>query len=245
MYKVYGTNSIYEALVNKRVLEVYLLEGYSNKKILQLIESSKISYHYVSRKKLDELVSGANHQGIVGVARPIKPIPLESLIKRNEKNSRGLLIMLDGLKDPHNLGAIIRSCDIFNGLGIIYKQKDSVSLSETVEKVSTGAINYVPLCEVTNLSKTINTLKDNGYWIVGLDGHATMTLDELPFDRKLVVIIGSEGEGISRLVQENCDYLAKIPMNGHSNINSLNASNACAIVLYEGFMYGKNNIRGS
>ena len=91
--------------------------------------------------------------------------------------------MLDGLKDPHNLGAIIRSCDIFNGLGIIYKQKDSVSISETVEKVSTGAINYVPLCEVTNLSKAINTLKDNGYWIVGLDGHATMTLDELPFDR--------------------------------------------------------------
>lgn len=243
MYKVYGTNSIREALINKRVSKLYLLSGYSNEEILSLIKEQSIPFTYVSRKELDGLSNGAVHQGIIGVAKPIKPLSLEELIKRNSEYSSGLLIMLDGLKDPHNLGAIIRSADIFNSLGIIYKSRSSVSINETVEKVSTGAINYVPLCEVNNLNHAINKLKENGYWIVGLDGEAKDELRNLPFDRKLVIIVGSEGEGISHILLKNCDYLVKIPMNGHSKINSLNASNACAIALYEGFINEFRNIK--
>lgn len=235
MIKVYGTNTVYEALLNNRVSKVYLNKSYSDQKTLALLNKKNIAITYLDRKELDEMTNKQNHQGIVALVKEINPLDLSSLIKKLESVQFPILLILDGLKDPHNLGAIIRSADIFNVSGIIIKKRDSVSINDTVEKVSTGAINYVPLCEVNNLTKAIEELKEHDYWIVGLEGEAKYTIETIPTDRKLVVIIGSEGEGISRLVKEHCDYLLKIPMAGHGHINSLNASNAAAIVLYEIF----------
>lgn len=235
MIKVYGTNTVYEALLNNRVSKVYLNKSYSEQKTLALLNKKNMAITYLDRKELDEMTNKQNHQGIVALVKEINPFDLNSLIEKLESVQFPILLILDGLKDPHNLGAIIRSADIFNVSGIIIKKRDSVSINDTVEKVSTGAINYVPLCEVNNLTKAIEELKKHDYWIVGLEGEAKYTIETIPTDRKLVVIIGSEGEGISRLVKEHCDYLLKIPMAGHGHINSLNASNAAAIVLYEIF----------
>lgn len=235
MIKVYGTNTVYEALLNNRVSKIYLNKSYSDQKTLALLNKKNIAITYLDRKELDEMTNKQNHQGIVALVKEINPLDLSSLIKKVESVQFPILIILDGLKDPHNLGAIIRSADIFDVSGIIIKKRDSVSINDTVEKVSTGAINYVPICEVNNLTKAIEELKKYDYWIVGLEGEAKYTIETIPTDRKLVVIIGSEGEGISRLVKEHCDYLLKIPMAGHGHINSLNASNAAAIILYEIF----------
>ena len=232
MIKIFGINTVYEALLNKRVKKVYLLESFSNQKLLDLINKNDIEKIFLNRNQLDNLVDG-NHQGIVALVKEIRPISLETLINKNKENKRNILIMLDGLKDPHNLGSIIRSADIFNAQGVIYKKRDSVSINDTVEKVSTGAINYIPCSEVTNLTNTIKELKNNGYWVVGFEGEAKQNITQIPKDVKLCVVIGSEGEGISRLVKENCDLLLKIPMYSHGHVNSLNASVACAIVLYE------------
>ena len=128
--------------------------------------------------------------------------------------------------------AVYRNC-CTDDQGIIYKKKSSVSINDTVEKVSTGAINYVPIAEVSNLNNAIKTLKENGYWIVGFEAEGSKELSCIPKDLNLCIVIGSEGEGISHLVKQNCDMLYKIPMQGHGNINSLNASIACAIALYE------------
>lgn len=231
MIKIFGINTVYEALLNKRVTKVYLLENFSNEKILNLLNEQHIEIIYQKRYQLDALIKG-NHQGIIALAKEIHPISLENFLK-NKKTDKSILIMLDGLKDPHNLGSIIRSADIFRANGIIYKKKDSVSINDTVEKISTGAINYVPVIEVTNLTNTIKELKKQGYWIVGFEGEAKQELSTIPKDLNLCIVIGSEGEGISRLVKENCDLLLKIPMHGHGHINSLNASVACSIVLYE------------
>ena len=232
MAKVYGTNTVFEALNLNRVRKVYLLEGYSNEKMLKLINSKNLPVVYLRRNELDLMVKG-NHQGIVASVKNLEPVSLESLIKKADGVELPVLIILDGLKDPHNLGSILRSADIFSAQGVIYKKKNSVSLDETVEKISTGAANYVPCCEVTNLTNTIKELKRNGYWVVGFEGEATQELTDIPKDVKLAIVIGSEGEGISRLVKENCDILLKIPMAGHGHINSLNASVACSIALYE------------
>ena len=150
-----------------------------------------------------------------------------------QRNEEPFILILEKIEDPHNLGSIIRSADIFNAKGIIYKKKSSVSINDTVEKVSTGAINYVPIAEVSNLNNAIKTLKENGYWIVGFEAEGSKELSYIPKDLNLCIVIGSEGEGISHLVKQNCDMLYKIPMQGHGNINSLNASIACAIALYE------------
>ena len=155
MIKVYGTNTVYEALLNNRVSKVYLNKSYSDQKTLALLNKKNIAITYLDRKELDEMTNKQNHQGIVALVKEINPLDLSSLIKKLESVQFPILLILDGLKDPHNLGAIIRSADIFNVSGIIIKKRDSVSINDTVEKVSTGAINYVPLCEVNNFTKAI------------------------------------------------------------------------------------------
>ena len=137
--------------------------------------------------------------------------------------------MLDGINDPHNLGAILRSADAFGADGVIVKKHGQAPLNATVAKVSTGAIDFVPVCQVTNLTQTINELKKNGYWVVSSDGSAKMDLNDIDYKFPTVLVVGSEGEGISRLILENSDYITKINMVGH--VNSLNASVACAIYL--------------
>jgi len=230
---LFGINSVYECLLVKRVKEVFLANSFNDKKTLDEIYKQHIKVNYVDKNKLDSLSKGGVHQGIVALAKALTPISLNEALSKVKNKENPVFVMLDGLKDPHNLGAIIRTSDIFGISGVIYKKHDSVTLNETVEKVSTGATNYVPCIEVTNLTNSINDLKKEGYWVVGLEGDSKQDIKDMPKDCKLVIVIGSEGKGISRLVKENCDLLVKINMSGHGHINSLNASNAAAIALYE------------
>ena len=226
---IYGKNMVLEALRNKdKIKKVYL-----TKNNLDLIEKykQKISKIQISSiKELDMLASG-NHQGIVAEVEEYGYVSLEEVIKTHKDDKNVSLAILDGLEDPHNLGAILRSADASGIDGIIIPKNRSVQLSSTVAKVSTGAIEYVDVIQVVNLVNTIKTLKENGYWIIGLELDGSVDYRKQDYTGKIAVIIGSEGRGISKLVKENCDYLVNIPMVGH--VNSLNASVSASILFYE------------
>lgn len=230
MIKLKSNNAIYESLQNKRVVKLYVDDSFNNKKILELANQNGVVIEKLNRNDLTRRF-GYGSQGAVAEAIPFKTYNLDNIIKCSKEVKNALVVMLDELNDPHNLGAILRSADVFGVTAVIYKNRNEVSLNDTVATVSAGAINYVKCCEVTNLNQTIEVLKKNGFWVVGLAGEATSDLKSIPKDVPLVVVVGSEGYGISKLVRKNCDYIVKIPMSGH--VSCLNASVSCAIVLYE------------
>ena len=178
---------------------------------------------------MDSLFKGANHQGIALQIAPYKYASLDKILNNVKGKNDAIFVLLDGLEDPQNLGAIIRSCDAFKVDAIIIPSSRSVSVTPTVVKVSTGAIEYVPVCMVTNLNQTIETLKKNNFWVVASDGNAKQDYDELDYKMNVALVVGSEGKGISSLVLKNADFITKIPMFGH--VNSLNASVATGIYL--------------
>lgn len=216
---VYGKNSFFEALNNKRITMAYVLDDKD-------IKDYRIPYKIVDRKTLDKMSKSGNHQGYLAEVKEFKMSSVDEMIK--DKN--GLIVILDGLEDVHNLGAIIRTCDCAGVDGVIYKSHNSVKVNDTVAKVASGALEYVKVAEVTNLVNTIKHLKDKGYWIVGADGNCDQLYTDIKYDFNTVLIIGSEGKGISRLVKEECDYIVKLPMVGH--VTSLNASVAAGILIY-------------
>ncbi|MGN1278525.1 MAG: 23S rRNA (guanosine(2251)-2'-O)-methyltransferase RlmB [Candidatus Onthovivens sp.] len=229
MLRIYGTNPIKAALEAKTLIKVLVSLDYKNKGLIESIKKKNIPVEVTSKQKLDSLVK-ENHQGIIAYQKDIYTVGLDEIISISMKKPNPIIVMLDELSDPHNLGAILRSADAFDCAGIVYKKKGSVSLNDTVAKVSTGAINFVKCAEVTNLSSTIKKLKEKGFWVVGLDGDSDLTLKDAPKKVPLCLVVGSEGFGISRLVKSNCDLIAKIPMFGR--VNCLNASVATSIALF-------------
>lgn len=225
---VYGKNSFVEALNNKRIKKAYLL---NDSYFIDRLKKEHIEYEIVNKAKLDSLTRRGNHQGLVAEVEEYKTYELEDIVK----DSNGLIVVLDGLKDPHNLGAIIRTCECAGVDGIIYKKHNSVKLNDTVAKVASGALEYVKVVEATNLVNTLKKLKEKNYWIVGTDGNAKDAYDKIDYNMNTVIIIGSEGDGISRLVKEECDFMVKMPMLG--KINSLNASVAAGIMIYNVLSY--------
>lgn len=223
-----GKNTILEALkVNRKVHELYVLKG-SNSEIVEEAAKKNILVKELDKQELSNLLP-KNNQGIGALVADYKYVSLENALKKN--NNSKVFVMLDQLEDPHNLGAIIRSADAFKVDALIIPKNRSVKLNATVAKVSTGAIEHVDVIEVTNLTNTIKKLKENGFWVVGTDADTKQTIHEIDADTDLCIVIGSEGKGISRLVKQNCDYVVKIPMDGH--VNSLNASVSAALVIYE------------
>jgi len=223
---VYGKNVAKELLKNNhKIKKVYLYKSFNDNYIISELQKRQIEIIYQDKNQLDKLAN-ANHQGIILSIADYEYTPLDQLI--NESN--GIIIILDHLEDPHNLGAIIRTCEAAGIKGIIIPKDRSVDVNSTVMKVSAGALNYVNIAQVTNLVNTIKYLKKQGYWIVGTDMNGT-NYREINYQGQIGIIIGSEGKGISRLVKDNCDFIATIPMNGH--INSLNASVAAGIFIYE------------
>ena len=216
---VYGRNSFFEALDNRRIIKAYVLNDTE-------IKDKGIPYEIVDRKTLDRMSSSGNHQGYLAEVKEYRLSRVEDMIR--EKN--GLIVVLDGLEDVHNLGAIIRTCECVGADGVIYKSHHSVKVNDTVAKIASGALEYVKVAEVNNLVNTLKMLKECGYWIVGSDGSATRMYTDIDYDMNTVLIIGSEGKGISRLVREECDFIVKLPMKGH--VTSLNASVAAGILLY-------------
>ena len=169
------------------------------------------------------------HQGIVGEIKRYEYSSYDDILRESKKKKNPLIIVLDEINDPHNLGAIMRSADVFGASGIIVKKHNQVSLNSTVAKTSAGAINFVKVAQVNNLVNTLKELKKEGFWVVAADGSASQLYTDIDYDFPCVLIIGNEGKGISRLVLENSDYIVKIPMEG--SINSLNASVAAAVLM--------------
>ena len=235
---IFGKNTLANALEHNSSLKyVFATSSFKDERIFSLLKKKRIPFKIVSNKAISSLVGTVHHQGTVGEVEDYKYISLEELIKKNEDNPNSLLVILDGIEDSHNFGAILRSVDAFGASGVISGANRQVGLNSTVAKVSTGAIEYVDTCMVVNLNQTIKTLKDNGYWIVASDGEAKSDYRSIDYNTKIALIVGSEGFGVSKLLLKNSDFIVKIPMVGH--VNSLNASVACALFLAQ--IYNKRN----
>ncbi len=227
--KIYGKNVALETLnSNSKINKIYISNKFSDDKVLSLIREKKISTKVVDNRELDKICKGL-HQGIILDVEDIKTYDFQETIE-NISSEYPLIVILDHIEDPHNFGAIIRSCEAFGVDAIIIPNDRSVDITSTVVKVSVGTIEKMKIVKVVNLNNTIKKLKENGYWIVGTDMEGVPYTD-IDYKTKIAIVIGNEGKGISRLVSENCDYLAKIPMKG--TVNSLNASVACGIFLSE------------
>lgn len=225
---IFGRNSVKEALKSGRVLSVSVLDSFSDSEILNLIKLQKLNPNRVSKSELDNKCQGV-HQGIMAYCKPYEYLDLNEIIRRASKVEVPVIILLDGINDPHNFGAIMRSADIFNASGIIINKHNQVPLNATVAKTSAGAINFVPVALVNNLNQAIVTLKEHGFWVVSTSGEAKINYQDLKYDFPVALVIGNEGDGVSKLVLKNSDYIVKIPQMGH--INSLNASVAAGILL--------------
>ena len=225
---IFGRNAVKEALKNKRVISIYVQEGNNDKELLDLIKLQHLNQILVNRKELDNKCQGV-HQGVMAICKPYEYLDLNEIIRRASKVDVPIIICLDGINDPHNFGAIMRSADIFNVSGIVISKHNQVPLNATVAKTSAGAINFVPVSLVSNMNQALEKLKENGFWIVSTRGEASINYHELKYDFPIALVIGNEGDGVSRLVIKNSDYVVKIPQSGH--IESLNASVATGILL--------------
>lgn len=227
---VYGKNVVKRLLEDKsKIYEIYL--SIDDEYINKLAKKSNIKLIKMDKKKLDKLVNSTNHQGVIAKIDEYKTTDLNDILSSVPRNEKGLIIVLDEIEDPHNLGAILRSADCVGVHGVIIKKNNAVGLTPTVAKVSAGAINTVKVASVTNISTTLKQLKDEGYWVVGTDMENAQDYRALKYDTNIVLVIGNEGKGISPLVKKQCDFMVKLPMVG--NITSLNASVASGILLYE------------
>ena len=226
MDKIYGRKPVPDTLdTDIKVYKAYILKQNSKlvDKIIDKLNQKNIEISFVDKRFFDKI--DMNHQGVMLEVESFKYASLEDL----SDSSR--LIILDKIEDPHNLGAIIRSAESFGFDGVIIPGGRSASVTSTVYKTSAGAINNIKVVRVTNLTRTIKDLKDKGFWIYGLAGEADSDISQTDLTGKVGLVVGNEGEGISRLVRENCDMLINIPMLGR--VNSLNASVAAAISMYE------------
>ena len=228
---VYGKNVVSSMLKDRReILTLYLLEGRKDIETVSLAKSQNIRIKYVSKAELDRLVSG-NHQGYVAEVREYKTYTIEEITDSIPEGKLPLIVALDSLQDPHNLGAILRTMSCVGGDGVIIEKNRSVSLNGTVAKVSVGAIDKVKVAQVTNLAQTLRKLKEMGYWVIGTDVNQAQDYRRVRYDMPAVLEIGAEGTGMRRLIGETCDLKIKLPMEG--DIGSLNASVACGILLYQ------------
>ena len=227
---IYGKNPVIEAIRAKKAIKVFVVNNFNDQKILSLIKDSHLNVVNISSLEMDKMCDGV-HQGVAAELKPYQTVSLEEIIIKAKKKEKKIIVMLDNISDPHNLGAIMRSADVFEASGIIIPKHNSVTLNATVAKTSAGAINYVPVAVVNNLNQAIKTLKDEGYWVVSTDGSAELSYSSIKYDFPVVIVIGSEGKGVSPLVLKNSDYIVKIPQYGH--VNSLNASVAAGILLAE------------
>jgi len=235
---IYGRNTVREKLNGDDVVEeAYILEGFKDEDINRLLTKKKVKVIKCNRNKLDKIVNNTFHQGIILKVKEYDTISLDELIDKNKDNENALFVILDGVVDPHNVGAILRTGEAIGVNGVIIPKNNSCPLNSTVAKTSTGAIEIVDIARVSNLNNTILKLKKEGYWIVGAEASNSVDYRSVDYKGKIALVLGSEGKGISRLVLENCDYRVRLPMVG--KITSLNVSVATAVLLYQ--VYNNRN----
>tara|TARA_B100000886_G_scaffold288921_1_gene213929 strand:- start:120 stop:1130 length:1011 start_codon:yes stop_codon:yes gene_type:complete len=233
---IWGKHSVFEVLISERPINRIWCtsEIFSSEKfyiLLKNLKSKGVLIEEVSWNRLSQLTSGASHQGLALQLACSNTISLQKLIDFSKNSSTNSIILaLDGITDPHNLGAIIRSSEAFGCKGIIIPQRRSAGLTGTVAKVAAGALEHLPVSRVVNLNRALDELKKNGFLVIGLSGDAKLPISNYHEKTSMVVIVGSEDKGISLLTQKKCDFLLKIPLKGKSS--SLNASVAAAISLF-------------
>ncbi|MGT2826139.1 23S rRNA (guanosine(2251)-2'-O)-methyltransferase RlmB [Streptococcus himalayensis] len=230
---VYGVHAVTESLLANTGNKLYIQEDLRGKnvdKVKQLAAEKKVSISWTPKKTLQEMTEGAVHQGFVLRVSEFAYSDLQTILKKAEQESNPLLLILDGLTDPHNLGSILRTADATNVTGVIIPKHRAVGVTPVVSKTSTGAVEHIPIARVTNLSQTLDTLKAQGFWIFGTDMNGTPST-KWNTAGKLALIIGNEGKGISANIKKQVDEMITIPMSGH--VQSLNASVAAAILMYE------------
>lgn len=231
-----GRNAVTEALKAGRTIDkVFIASGETDstlRYIASLAKKNGAVVTYCDRRKLDTMSETGAHQGVIAMAAARSYCSVMDILKAaEEKGEAPLVVICDEITDPHNLGAIIRTAECAGAHGVIIPKRRNSGLTAVVAKSSAGAMEYMPIARVSNLTSAIKTLKENGVWIYGTAADGATPLHDTDLRGAAAIIIGSEGFGMGRLVSENCDFMVSIPMKGH--INSLNASNACAILLYE------------
>lgn len=234
-FTIEGRNAVIEAFRSGRTIDkLYILDGCQDGPVMTVKREAKKQntiIKYVTKERLDQLSETGKHQGVIAVAAAYSYAEVEDILKKaRDKGEPPFLFLLDNIEDPHNLGAIIRTANLAGAHGVIIPKNHAVGLTAVVARTSAGALNYTPVAKVTNLSRTIEDLKKEGLWFVCADMDGT-TMYELDLKGPIGLVIGSEGEGVSRLVKEKCDMVAAIPMKG--DIDSLNASVAAGVLAYE------------
>ena len=230
-----GRNAVLEALRSGKPMDkLYVLDGCQDGPIRTIVREAKkhdVILQFVTKERLNQLSETGKHQGVIAHAAAYEYAQVEDMLELAK--SRGedpFIFLLDNIEDPHNLGAIIRTANLAGAHGVIIPKRRAVGLTATVARTSAGALNYTPVARVTNLKKTVEDLKKKGLWFVCADMDGTVMYD-LDLKGPIGLVIGNEGEGVSRLMKENCDFVAGIPMKG--DIDSLNASVAAGVLAYE------------
>lgn len=233
---VAGRNSVAEVLKSGRSInKILVAKGERHGAIREIIgqaRSQGLVIQEVEPAKLDQITEGVRHQGVVAMVAPVAYTEIEDILGRAQENGeQPFIVLLDELEDPHNVGAILRTSDATGVHGVLLPKRRSSPLTATVAKTSAGAVEYVPVARIGNISQTLKKLKKQGLWVVGADMDGDKNYYEADLTGPIVVVVGSEGQGMGRLTKEECDFVVRIPMKG--KITSLNASVACSLLLYE------------
>ena len=226
----YGKHAVEASIRSGKVKKIFLVSHFKDASILSLIQAKNISVERLEDSRLTSLVQSTHHQGIVASVVPFAYTDLTTFLKTMDTISNPILILLDGIEDPLNLGSMIRTAVGFGVHGLIIKKDRQVDVNATVAKIASGALDYLPIIQVTNLSQTIITLKDHRFWLVATALEGAQDYRSVDYQGPIGLIIGSEGDGISRLVLEHADFKVKIPI---QHLNSFNASTSVAIMLGE------------
>ncbi len=229
--RIYGINPVLEALRAGRVTTIRLAAREDDRiaALLQLARDNDVAVTRVAPRELDRLTGGAAHQGVVADMRQRGHVSVEDLV--TQAAGAPLIVVLDGIEDPHNVGAILRTVDAAGADGVVRQSRHAAKLDGAAAKASAGAVSHVKIAEVVNIARALESLKDAGVWTVGLAGDAPRRYDEIDFTLPSALVVGAEGTGLRRLVRERCDWLVSIPMRGH--VESLNVSIATGVALFE------------
>ena len=233
---LYGLHAMQAVIENEpeRLIEIWVLKGRDDERLINIVNQARrfgVSVQFCNRKVLDDKVKGEQHQGIVARAKPAKILDESDLDRLLDSTPVPLLLVLDGVTDPHNIGACLRTADAAGAHALIVPKDKSGGLTGTARKVACGAAEVVPFIQVTNLSRTLKQLQDKGVWVIGTAGEAEQLIYDCKLSGPMALVMGAEGKGMRRLTRETCDELLKLPMAG--SVSSLNVSVATGVCLYE------------
>jgi len=236
MDRLTGIHAVREALEAGRPLEhVLITKGRQDSRVEEIVRLARgrgIPVRFEERGRLDRIAKSREHQGVVAVAAASAAATLETILARaNSSGGAGLIVLLDGVEDPHNLGAIIRTALAAGAHGVVIPERRAAGLTDTVSRASAGALAHLPVAKVTNLVRAMEELKEAGFWLVGLDEHATQTYTEVDYRSPVGIVLGGEGKGLHEVTRKRCDFIVALPTGGP--VKSLNVSVAAGVVLFE------------